>query len=385
MLVTAAGVIPLNDLQAVKSLNHIVYVVEPASRDLDWATPPGSRLKTRTFHDLVSGDSHPAPNPPKDIDPDRPAIIITYTPLSHPTTLSLTTFSTRHLVAALGAQISSLPPAERFTPQDTFLPYDTLSTLYPRLLTYTALFSGSLLALTASASPKTNLLTTPAQLPFSPTITVASSHALLRLIRETQGTQMELWHKLLTFFQSRTLSSGRIPRGNWLTRINDYVRPQFGPAGTQHKLRLVFTHELALAAGGMETQPLNSLDLNDLRMFLAARVVYALCSPRVAGAVCAQHVYDYRVERLGKGEMPSRKRGVGRRAAWFGAPLGGGEVWVRDVVGGGGEGGKQGRYSAEDEGGPRGEVWVRGPVVPGGEVGLGVVGRWRGDGCLEFV
>jgi len=180
---------------------------------------------------------------------------------------------------------------------------------------------------------------------------------------------MELWHKLIAFFQSRTLAAGRIPRGNWLTRVNDYIRPQLG---NPHKLRLVFTHELTLAP---DTQPLNSYDLNDLRQFLAARVVYALCSPRVAGAVCAQNMFDYRCERPEK--MPSRRLGIGRKCTHFGPPLTGGEVWVREVEG----------YKVENG---EGAIWVRGPVVPeqqGREegVGVGVVGRWRGDGCLEFV
>ena len=179
---------------------------------------------------------------------------------------------------------------------------------------------------------------------------------------------MELWHKLLTFFQSRTLASGRIPRGNWLTRVNDYIRPLLGDP---HSLRLVFTHELALAP---DTQPLNSYDLNDLRQFLAARVVYALCSPRVAGAICAQNVFDYRCEMPEK--LPSRKLGIGRKCTYFGPPLAGGEVWAREVEG----------YKVENG---EGAIWVRGPVVPGGKegngVGIGVVGRWRGDGCLEFV
>ena len=136
---------------------------------------------------------------------------------------------------------------------------------------------------------------------------------------------------------------------------------------------MLFTHELALAA---DTQPLSPSDLNELRQFLAARVVYALCSPRVAGAICAQSPYDYRYERPQKASEGTKQA----RCAHFGPPTPAIEVWLKDSEG----------YKATDVGGPRGQVWVRGPVVPGKEgrqrgVGLGVVGRWRHDGCLEFV
>ena len=364
LLVTAAGVIPLNELQGILSLKNVVYVVEKASRELDWNTPPGSRIQTKTFHDVITGVPMEAP---QTVDVDKPAIITTYTPHGG-ANLEIIEFSTQNIVAAVGSQLASLPIAERFTPKDTFLSLDSLFLIYPRILTYAALFSGSLIAVNSASGSTCNLVA--ATRPISPTIVVASTHALLTLINHTKGSQMELWHSLITFFQSRTLTSGRIPRGNWLTKINDYVRP---PVGSPHKLRLLFTHELALAA---DTRPLSPSDLNDLRQFLAARVVYALCSPRVAGAICAQNPYDYRYE--GPQKVPKKTKRV--ECAHFGPPTPAVEVWLKDSEG----------YKATDVDGPRGQVWVRGPVVPGKEgrhkgVGLGVVGRWRPDGCLEFV
>ncbi len=58
------------------------------------------------------------------------------------------------------------------------------------------------------------------------------------------------------------------------------------------KLRAVFVAERAHA----DCPPLSSTDLSDLRIFTGARVVYALTAAKVAGAVAATNMYDYRTE-----------------------------------------------------------------------------------------
>lgn len=173
---------------------------------------------------------------------------------------------------------------------------------------------------------------------------------------------MELWHGLIHYFQTRTLTqSGRIPQGNFFTRVNDYIRPEIG-----NKLRLVFVAE---TAGSQESQYLTSLDLSDLRVFLKAKVVYALKHWRVSGFVAQGHVYDYRVKKQGRD-----------RCASFGIPSPALEIKLRDREG----------YTAEDKEGPRGEVVVSGPAVAGGSggpgrgVGLGVVGKWEREGVLSY-
>ena len=165
-----------------------------------------------------------------------------------------------------------------------------------------------------------------------------------------------------------------MPKGNWFTRVNDYTRPELGHP---HKLRLVYTYE---SITDNESTPLNSHDFNDLRMFLAARTIYALTSPKVAGAITQTNIYDYRYEK--PEQWPSRKKGIPRKCAHFGGVVGSCEVWVSDWQ----------EYKPDDKDEPRGQIWVRGPAVAGAGregrekgVGIGVVGRLRGDGCLEYV
>lgn len=202
----------------------------------------------------------------------------------------------------------------------------------------------------------------------------SSPYTLLSTQRSTAGSQIELWHNLIHYFQKRTLLSGRIPRGNFFTRFNDYSRPQLGTPTS--RIRLIFTAEKALT----KTQALNSSDLADLRIFLSSRVVYALTSPKVAGPICQTSVFDYRIEP--QVPAPSVKNGVPRKCAHFGGPTGAVEVWLKDVEG----------YTSGDKPCPRGQIWVRGATVAGPPrearekgVGIGVVGKWRGDGALEFV
>ncbi|KAF8460641.1 hypothetical protein BDZ91DRAFT_798724 [Kalaharituber pfeilii] len=367
-LVSAAGILTLNDVQGIQCLKNILYVVEEASRKLDWNTPPGSRIQARTFHDLIEGDAKPEQPAPKEVDVDGPAIIVPYVPLTT-NKIEFTEFTQRNIVAAVGSQLISLPTAERLSPSDIFLPVDSLSALFPRIMTYTALCSGTLLALNSVAGPQAHL--EHACRPVSPTVIIANPHTLLATIRNTAGTQMEMWHWLIHWFQKRTLASGRIPKGNWLTRLNDYQRPVLGKP---QRLRLCFTYELAIT----DTQPLNSPDLCDLRIYFSAKVIYALCSPKVAGAICQQNVYDYRYEKPER--MPSRKYKIPRNCTHFGPPTPAVEVWLRDYD----------TYKVTDKPCPRGQIWVRGPTVAGPHgrekgVGIGVVGKWRPDGCLEFV
>ncbi|KAF8420305.1 hypothetical protein BGX38DRAFT_1270916 [Terfezia claveryi] len=253
LAITAAGVIPLNDLQSVPSLENILYVVEPASRDLDWATPQ---------------DAIPTISPPRTLTSTKPAIITAFTPLSTGK-LEVTEFSTRNLIAAIGAQLASLPPPSAS----------------PRKI---------------PSSPRLPLPPLPAHANGA----LAQPHQLLPIAHARLGA-----HPKRQLAYPRQRLHAPCPR-----------KPALPPPR--------ITHELALAK---DTQPLNSYDLNDLRQFLAARVVYALCSPRVAGAICAQNALDYRCEKPER--LPSRKLGVGRKCTHFGPPLGGAEVWVREVEG----------------------------------------------------
>lgn len=257
--------------------------------------------------------------------------------------------------------MKSLPAREKYTPDDVFVPVDTLADLHTRIHTYAALASGSTVALSSVAGKHADIEAAVRNV--SPTVIVVSPESLAELHIRTRGTMMELWHGMIHFFQTRTLThAGRIPEGNFFTRVNDYIRPQVG-----NKLRLVFVAE---SAGSAESQPLSSLDLSDLRVFFKAKVVYGLKHHKVAGPVTQCNVFDYRVQKSEKAST-----GPERKCAHFGAPSPGLEIKLKD----------QGQYKADDPEGPRGEVWVTGPVVAGGkELGLGFVGKWEDEGVLSY-
>lgn len=240
---------------------------------------------------------------------------------------------------------------------------DTLSDLYARIHTYVALSSGSTVALSSIGGKHVDVEKTSKAV--KPTIIVASPESLLEIHRATRGSMMEMWHGLIHYFQTRTLTvSGQIPQGNWLTRVNDYIRPEVGG-----RLRLVFVTE---SGGDPKSQSLNSLDLADLRIFFKAKVVYGLKHHKVAGPVTQHNAYDYRIQ--APEQMPSRNTGIPRKSSHLGSVTPGVEIKLKDV----------GEYKADDEK-PRGEVWVTGlPVAGGQETGLGFVGRWEEDCTLAY-
>ena len=114
------------------------------------------------------------------------------------------------------------------------------------------------------------------------------------------------------------------------------------------KLRLLFVSERA----GLNTPPLSSEDLSDLRIYTKARVIYALTAAKVAGAVTQTNMYDYR-----RGLTPSNKH------SHFGVPLSCLEIKLKD----------NGPHKTTDEQNA-GQVVVTGASVAGGETALGVNG-----------
>jgi hypothetical protein len=257
-----------------------------------------------------------------------------------------------------------LPKSEKYTPDDVFVPVDTLSDLYTRIHTYVALSSGSTVALDPIGGKHADVEL--ACKVVKPTIICVAPESLLEIQRQTSGSMMEMWHHLIHYFQTRTLKvHGQIPKGNFWTRVNDYVRPDVGG-----NLRLVFVAESGADEG---SQALNSLDLSDLRVFFKSKVVYGLKHHKVAGPVTQCNIYDYRIQYPTK--LPNRNKGIPRFCAHFGPVTPGLEIKLKDCQG----------YKADDPEGPRGEVWVSGlPVAGGTETSLQFVGKWEPEGVLSY-
>ncbi|RPA86990.1 hypothetical protein BJ508DRAFT_410579 [Ascobolus immersus RN42] len=361
-LVASAGTLPLEEIGKVHSLKHVMLVVEKASRHMDWSATSDMEITSSTFHGIIENPTGVS-TPPTDLDLDGISLVYVYKDLmNHWETEN---FSQKVLIAGVAGQLAVLPKKEALTPADVFLPVSGLWEPFTRIVTYAALASGSTLAINSVAGPSTDLSTACAKV--SPTVVVASPNTLLETLFQTQGSMLELWHTWIHWFQLRTLSQGQIPHGNWLTRINDYARPKLGDP---QRLRIVFTAE---NGGVKDSAPLNSPDLADLRAMLGANIIYGLTSPRVAGAIAQQNIYDYRIDHpLIK---PNRIKKIARKCAHFGPPMPNVEVKLVDVD----------KYKADDVPEPRGQIAVAGPSVIGGQAEIGVVGKWRKDGCLAYV
>ena len=178
-------------------------------------------------------------------------------------------------------------------------------------------------------------------------MTVVSAETAAKLHSESTTSITGAFTKLAHALETRVLTTGRMPTDTWLTRLNAPTRASIGT--TPGELRLLFVSERT----GLDTPPLTSKDLSDLRIYTKARVIYALTAAKVAGAVAQTNMYDYR-----RGIGPEHKHNH------FGAPLGCLEVKLIDSP----------PHKISDDN-IVGEMVVSGPSVAGGETRLGVTGE----------
>lgn len=242
--------------------------------------------------------------------------------------------------------ISALPGPQRFSPSDTFLAADSWTHSYPLTLTLAALFSHSTIAINSVASPGVDL--TLATRSIAPTIVVVSAETAAKLHNTTSKSVGGGLKALAHYVETRALSSGRLPTDSLFSRINAPTRASVGT--TPGKLRLLFVSERV----GHNTPPLSSTDLSDLRVYLNARVIYALTAAKVAGAVAQGNVYDYR-----RGLTASNKH------SHFGVPVSSVELKLKDNAS---------HKNTDDQ--VVGEIVVTGPSVAGGQANLGVNGEF---------
>jgi len=120
------------------------------------------------------------------------------------------------------------------------------------------------------------------------------------------------------------------------------------------QLRLIF---ISVRTGAASSTQLPSRTLTDLRLFIGARVVYALTSPKVAGALCQSNIYDYRQS---------------DGASHFGPPLSSLEIKLTSA---------KGEHGSDMVG----EIFVEGPAVVGGKASLGIQGRFGDDHTLALM
>lgn len=293
-VVTTPGSFPLDDVaKAYPSLRQLIWVVDEGSSHLDWNEVPegmGGSVNVATWQEIIrdapadSGTELPPLNLEK-----VPMDVVTFWQTKPGQLEEMVRFTQANLVAGIASQINAVPIKERLTPADLFLPAESLAGIHTLALTLAALYQNSSVAFNSVAGRSPDLVL--ATQGIAPTVIVASPSSLLKIHEESIAKLNTPLAKASHAMSTRTLTQqGVLPSSNLLSAFAAGAKPSLGT--DLSKLRLVYTAERV----GADTPYLSSKVLSDLRVFTGARVVYALTSARVVGAVSQTAYYDYRVE-----------------------------------------------------------------------------------------
>jgi hypothetical protein len=198
------------------------------------------------------------------------------------------------------------------TSEDQFLPTDSLCFSYPLMLTFAALFSNASVALNSVAGEDVDFAIASSNI--APTIIAASAQSISAYHDKLIGNRSGAVAKFGRWSQSRSLATGNMPKSSGL------ITPaKIGSGNASSKLlRLIYvSHRI----GSDAPELLTPATLSNLRIFTGVRVIYALTSAKVAGAVSQTNLYDYRDSQ----KLPH-----------FGPPLSSVEVKLVDAKGGDG-------------------------------------------------
>ena len=288
-VVAAVGSFPFDVVtKSYPALQQLIWVVDEGSRHMDWNEVPkgtGGAVNVSTWQEIVQ-DQEPTAGT------ELPAVertselkkIVAFWPSGE-----MVEYTHANLIAGIAGQLTSVPTTQRITASDLFLPADSLTTIYPLILTLSALFSNASVALNSVAGRTPDIVM--ATQGIAPTVIVASSATLAKTHSETSGKMSSSFYKLVHWFQTRSMvQHGVMPVATIFSRMFDSLRPVIGT--TPGKLRLIFTS----AQAGSDRTPLSAETLSDLRIYTGARIIYALTASKVAGAVTQTGIYDYRID-----------------------------------------------------------------------------------------
>ena len=239
----------------------------------------------------------------------------------------------------MAAQISALPRNLKIESSDLVLPLDSLSTLYPMVMVLVALYSNASIALPTAAGKGVDYDV--AFQSVSPSIVIASAQTMFQVHGERLAAAGGILSKLQHNIRSRALSAGRMKK----------AKAQQGP-------RLIFISTSA-EAGSVR---LTSKQMNDLRIFTGARIIYSLTTTHVAGPITQTSAFDYR-------SAPSTLQ-----SSHFGAPLSSLEMKLVETP----------ELKISDDADPVGHIVVGGPAVVGGKQNIEVVGSILEDHTLAL-
>ena len=198
-----------------------------------------------------------------------------------------------------------------------------LTDIYPLTITLAALFANASLALTSVSGP--NATYASAFQGGSPNILIALPHTLSKLCEDNEATISRGMSRYLHSRKLQTLKSGSMPKSSAALR----------------DVRLIYTY----SPSNKPTEVLTTSELNNIRLFTGARVIYAHTVSNVAGAVSQTNMLDYHSNGLNT-DSPSH----------IGVPLSCLEVKLKAAEG-----------QEIDDNKPTGKLFVSGPAVVGGE------------------
>jgi hypothetical protein len=311
-VVAPAGSFPFDVItKSYPALQQLIWVVDEGSKHMDWNEIPkgtGGAVNVSTWQDIVQDQVPTAGTELPIVDRAlEPKNVLAFWPSGE-----LVEFTHANLIAGIAGQLTSVPTTQRITHSDLFLPAESLSTIYPLVLTLAALYSNASVALNSVAGQSPDLVF--ATQGIAPTIVVASAGTLLKTHTESTAKLNSTLYGLVHWFQTRTLvQEGVMPIASMFSRMFDSLRPAIGT--TPGKLRLIYVS----AQADVEATPLSSATLSDLRIYTGARIIYALTSAKVAGAVTQTGLYDYRVDESSN------------KYSHFGAPVTSVEVFFKDT------------------------------------------------------
>ncbi|KAI4175390.1 MAG: hypothetical protein LQ348_006181 [Seirophora lacunosa] len=325
-LIALAGSVPLQALsEQYPGLKQVVWLVERTSRHMEWSEVPegvGGKAEIAVWHDIVeerrssvSGDLISEKEPTN-------VVVISKDASNKSTGFQIVEFTQQNIVAAISAQISALPRPHRFGSSDLLLSLASLSSLYPLVVAFAALYSNSSLALTSVSGD--NVPYDAAFHGVKPTVVIASPSTIKQACKALHDLPKGILQKYARWRQAASLAEGIMPK----------------IAGEPRKPRLIYTFEDPASAA---KEPLTLAELGDMRLLTNARTAYAFTAARVAGAIAQTSVYDYRRDEAAK-------------QAAFGAPVSSVEFKLVD---------ENGHKNSDDL--ALGKLVVSGPAVAGGE------------------
>lgn len=302
-------------VKSYPSLRQVLWVVDEGNRHMDWNEVPkgiGGSVNVATWQDILQDNPMDAGTELPPLDGQSEPRDLTVFWLSKPGVMEeMVRFTVANIVAGIAAQLFAIPQSQRMGPSDLFLPADSLANTHTLILALTALFSNASVAFNSAAG---DMDLTTATRGIAPTVLVAAPQTLLKTHDQATAKVSSFLTSKIHWLQTRALTqSGVMPAASFITSLNDSLRPAIGR--TPGKLRLVYTAE---RAGSGTTPPLSTVVLSDLRIFLGARIIYALSAAKVAGAVAQTQFYDYRVD-----EEP---------ISHFGPPVTSVEILLKDTI-----------------------------------------------------